>query len=101
MRLFCEKGYTSTNVADLLKAAGVSSGSLHSLFPGKQDLLLAVLDAYRSGIRKMLLEPAWRDVTDPIEKIFALLARYLQLPQDTHYLHGCPNRSPALTIHPP
>jgi AcrR family transcriptional regulator len=69
MKLFWEKGYGSTSVADVLQAAGVNSGSLYHFFPGKQDLLLAVLDAYREGIGPMLLAPAWR-VDDPIDKIF-------------------------------
>jgi AcrR family transcriptional regulator len=101
MRLFLEKGYGATSVADLLEAAGVDSESLDSLFSGKQDLLLAVLDAYRSGIREMLLEPAWRDVTDPIEKIFSLLARYRQLIVETDCLYGCPIGSLALEMHEP
>lgn len=101
MRLFCKKGYGYTSVADLLEAADVDSASLYSLFSGKQDLLLAVLDAYRSGIREMLLEPAWRDVTDPIEKIFSLLARYRQLIVETDCHYGCPIGSLALEIHEP
>ncbi len=36
----------------------------------------ALLDAYRSGIGPMLLQPAWDGVDDPIERIFALLRRY-------------------------
>jgi len=40
MRLFWEKGYGSTSVADVLQAAKVNSGSLYHFFPGKQDLLL-------------------------------------------------------------
>ena len=75
MRLFWEKGYGSTSIADILKAAGANSGSLYHFFPGKQDLLVAVLEAYRGGIYPMLLEPAWQGVTDPLERIFALLAR--------------------------
>src|SRR6185369_3427893 len=78
MKLFWEKGYGSTSVADVLHAAGVNSGSLYHFFPGKQDLLLAVLDAYREGIGAMLLAPAWERVDDPIDRIFALLARYRQ-----------------------
>ena len=62
MQLFCKKGYGSTSVADMLQAARVNSGSLYHFFPGKQDLLLAVLDAYHEGIGPMLLEPAWRGV---------------------------------------
>ena len=60
MKLFWEKGYGSTSVADVLQSARVNSGSLYHFFPGKQDLLLAVLDMYRDGIRRMLIEPAWR-----------------------------------------
>ena len=73
MMLFAQKGYGSTSVADILHAAGVNAGSLYYFFPGKQDVLLAVLDAYLRGIHPMLLAPAWKDVADPIERVFALL----------------------------
>jgi AcrR family transcriptional regulator len=101
MRLFWVKGYGSTSVADLLQAAGVNSGSLYHFFPGKQDLLLAVLDAYRAGIGEMLLAPAWRGVEDPIEKVFALLARYRHGIVETDCTYGCPIGSLALEIHEP
>src|ERR1700734_2038888 len=76
MLLFAEKGYGSTSVADILREAGANSGSLYHAFPTKQDLLLEVLRRYRDGIGPMLLAPAWADVEDPIERIFALLAAY-------------------------
>jgi len=43
MKLFWEKGYGSTSVADVLREAGANSGSLYHFFPGKQELLVAVL----------------------------------------------------------
>ena len=101
MQLFWEKGYGSTSVADVLQAAKVNSGSLYHFFPGKQDLLLAVLEAYRGGIGEMLLAPAWKGVADPIEKIFALLARYRQSVVQTDCVYGCPIGSLALEIHEP
>ena len=101
MQLFWEKGYGSTSVADVLQAAKVNSGSLYHFFPGKQDLLLAVLDMYHGGLRSMLLEPAWRGVTDPIERIFALLARYRRSLTDTDCFYGCPIGSLALELHEP
>jgi TetR/AcrR family transcriptional repressor of nem operon len=101
MRLFWEKGYGSTSIADVLQAARVNSGSLYHFFPGKQDLLLAVLDLYLAGIREMLLEPAWRGVADPIERIFALLARYRGSLTDTECTYGCPIGSLALELHEP
>ena len=101
MRLFWEKGYGSTSIADVLQAAKVNSGSLYHFFPGKQDLLLAVLDMYRDGIRTMLLEPAWRGVEEPIERVFALLARYRAALEDTDCFYGCPIGSLALELHEP
>ena len=101
MHLFWEKGYGSTSIADVLKSAAVNSGSLYHFFPGKQELLLAVLDAYHGGIGPTLLEPAWRGVEDPIERIFALLARYRRSLTDTDCSYGCPIGSLALELHEP
>jgi len=101
MELFWEKGYSSTSVADLLSRADVNAGSLYHFFPGKQDVLIAVLEAYRDGIGPMLLEPAWRGIDDPIEKIFALLARYRTHIVDTECTYGCPIGSVALELHEP
>ena len=101
LRLFAEKGYGSTSIADILKAADANAGSLYYAFPTKQDLLVAVLDAYREGIGPMLLQPAWAGTDDPIERIFALLARYRQGLEATDCLYGCPIGSLALELHEP
>jgi AcrR family transcriptional regulator len=101
MRLFAVKGYGATSIADILHEAGVNSGSLYHFFPTKQDLLLAVLDRYRLGIGPMLLEPAWAGVADPIERVFALLARYRQHLARSECTYGCPIGSLALELHEP
>lgn len=101
MELFWEKGYQSTSVADLLRHAGVHSGSLYHFFAGKQDVLLAVLDRYHAGIDEMLLAPVWKDVADPIERVFALLAKYRELIVQTDCTYGCPIGSLALELHEP
>jgi TetR/AcrR family transcriptional regulator, transcriptional repressor for nem operon len=101
MRLFAEKGYNSTSIADVLQTAQVNSGSLYHFFPGKSDLLAAVLTMYLNGIRQMLLDPAWHGVNDPLDKIFALLARYRKSLLDTDCLYGCPIGSLALELHEP
>ena len=101
MELFWEKGYGSTSIADILARASVNSGSLYHFFPGKQDLLVAVLEAYRDGIGPMLLEPAWQGIADPIEKIFALLGKYRELIATTDAFYGCPIGSLALELHEP
>lgn len=101
LRLFAQKGYASTSIADILQAADVNAGSLYHFFPGKQDVLLAVLDAYRQGIHPMLLDPAWKGVSDPIERVFALLARYRHALVSTDCTYGCPIGSIALEMHEP
>jgi TetR/AcrR family transcriptional repressor of nem operon len=101
MDLFWRKGYESTSVADVLQQAKVNSGSLYHYFPGKRELLLAVLDAYHAGIEPMLLEPAWNGVEDPVERIFALLGRYRQGLAMTQCTYACPIGSLALEIHEP
>jgi AcrR family transcriptional regulator len=101
MRLFAEKGYGSTSVADILREAGANSGSLYHAFPTKQDLLLEVLRRYRDGIGPMLLAPAWGGVEDPIERVFALLAAYRRMLVSTDCLYGCPIGSLALELHEP
>lgn len=101
MELFWLKGYASTSIADILSRSQVNSGSLYYFFPGKQDVLIAVLEAYRDGICPMLLEPAWGAVEDPIEKVFALLAQYRRLIVETECEYGCPIGSLALELHEP
>ena len=101
MMLFAEKGYGSTSIADILKRAEANAGSLYYAFPTKQDLLLAVLDAYREGLGPMLLEPAWAGTDEPIERIFALLARYRRGLELTDCVYGCPIGSLALELHEP
>lgn len=101
MRLFWEKGYGTTSIQDILRESKVHAGSLYHFFPTKQDLLPTVLERYQQGIYPMLLEPAWKGVEDPVEKVFALLARYRQALVSTDCFYGCPIGSLALEIHEP
>src|SRR5689334_24305103 len=101
MELFWLKGYGSTSIADILSGSQVNSGSLYYFFPGKQDVLIAVLEAYRDGIGAMLLEPTWGGVDDPVERVFALLASYRRALVETDCTYGCPIGSLALELHEP
>lgn len=101
MELFWEKGYLSTSVSDILSRSQVHSGSLYHFFPGKQDVLVGVLELYRDGIDEMLLAPNWEGVDDPIERVFALLAGYRTHLIVTDCTYGCPIGSLALEIHEP
>ena len=41
-RVFAEKGYAEAKVADIAQAAGVATGTVYGIFPGKEDLYRAV-----------------------------------------------------------
>lgn len=99
MELFWQKGYGSTSIADILSRTQLNSGSLYHFFPGKQDVLIAVLEAYRDGIDAMLLQPAWGDEPDPVGRVFKLLALYRGLILETDCTYGCPIGSLALELH--
>ena len=99
MELFFAKGYNSTSIADILSRTQLNAGSLYHVFPGKQDVLIAVLEWYRDGIEENLLKPAWEGVEDPIERIFALLDRYHWMIVETDNTFGCPIGSLALELH--
>lgn len=101
MELFWEKGFQSTSIADILSRTQAHSGSLYHAFPGKQDVLAAVLEAYRDGIDEWLLAPAWSGVDDPIERVFALLNGYRTQLVSTDCTYGCPIGSLALELHEP
>jgi TetR/AcrR family transcriptional regulator, transcriptional repressor for nem operon len=51
LKLFGEKGYQSTSVADVQRESDCHSGSFYHFFPTKQALLLAVLERYRTRDR--------------------------------------------------
>jgi AcrR family transcriptional regulator len=101
MELFWEKGYNSTSIADILSRTQIHSGSLYHFFPGKQDVLVGVLEFYRDGIKENLLDYAWRDVEDPIDRIFALLNGYRTQLLVSDFAHGCPIGNLALEIAEP
>lgn len=101
LELFYVKGFHSTSIADILSRSQVHSGSLYHFFPGKQDVLVAVLEFYRDGIKENLLDHAWFGVDDPIEKIFALLNGYRTGLVASDFQHGCPIGNLALEISEP
>jgi TetR/AcrR family transcriptional repressor of nem operon len=100
IELFWEKGFEAASMAELLKKARANSGSFYYFFKSKEDLLLAVLDTYEAMLYPVLLEPAWEGVHDPIERVFALLARYRMLILQTDCTYGCPIGRLALEVDP-
>lgn len=96
--LFWEKGYAASGMAEILERAQANAGSFYHFFPGKEALLLAVLESYLDGLAPVVLEPAFRRRRDPIERIFGILAGYRERLVSTGCRYGCPLGRLALEI---
>jgi AcrR family transcriptional regulator len=63
--VFAERGYDGARVADIARAAGVSSGAMYAHFASKADLLVGALRAHGQGqLADMLAADPDRSVTD-------------------------------------
>lgn len=88
------RGYGNTSMKDLLKAQGVSSGSMYHAFPGGKEALAA------ATIRQVGLDAAGliagvfatRSVRDGVTLIFDALQRDLV---QSDFTNGCPIGVPA------
>ena len=96
--LFFRQGYAATGVAQILKASNTNSGSLYHFFPGKEDLLVAVLEKYQALLEPRVLKPAFDRVEDPIERLFEVLEGYRLLLKATDFNLGCPIGNLALEV---
>lgn len=50
---FLEKGYTNTSVSDIIKASGLSSGSIYSHFSGKEDILISAINERLNSVKEL------------------------------------------------
>ncbi len=98
--LFWERGYAGTSMADLLAHAEVNSGSFYHFFESKEALLREVLEGYLFALRPMIVDPAYAQTDDPVERIFAILAGYRERILITDSKYGCPLGRLALEIDP-
>ncbi|HWC95893.1 MAG TPA: TetR/AcrR family transcriptional regulator [Candidatus Sulfopaludibacter sp.] len=96
--LFWERGYAATGIAEILARAQANAGSFYHFFPGKEALLLAVLDSYLEGLEPVIVQPAFAATPDPVERIFAILAGYRERLVQTDCSYGCPLGRLALEI---
>lgn len=50
---FLEKGYTNTSMSDIIKASGLSSGSIYSHFSGKEDILITAINERLENVKNL------------------------------------------------
>jgi AcrR family transcriptional regulator len=88
--LFWEHGYEATSLAEVVQKANAKTGSLYYFFKTKEELLLAVLDWYMENLFPVLIQPIVAHISDPIERVFALLDGYRKALVATGCTYGCP-----------
>ena len=50
---FLERGYINTSMSDIIKASGLSSGSIYSHFTGKEDILTTAINERLNRIKEL------------------------------------------------
>jgi TetR/AcrR family transcriptional regulator, cholesterol catabolism regulator len=74
-RLFAERGYHGTSMADLAEAMGVQKGSLYSLTGSKQELLVTIASEGAAAFHAAL--DALPENMEPLERVRAALRGHL------------------------
>jgi AcrR family transcriptional regulator len=96
--LFWKNGYAATGLAEILERAEAKPGSFYHFFKTKEELLLAVLRLYVETLWPVVMDPAFAESKDPVERIFHVLGFYRQNLIKTGCTYGCPIGRLALEI---
>lgn len=75
--LFRRKGYSTVMVKDICQESGVSASSFYSVFRGKDDILLCILQGHKDDFEGTMLEML--NAGTSLEKLWVLYNKYLKL----------------------
>ncbi len=71
--LMLSKGYPATTVDEICELAAVSKGSFYHAFETKEELGLAVLDAFQGRNAQLISDGPQARVADPVDRALLLL----------------------------
>ena len=93
LRLFGEKGYERTSIADIAKAVGVAQGLCYRYFPSKEALFDCAVDEY-AGLLAGQLRDAAADGRHTLRELIERMPASVEAPESKYYLafHGAENR---------
>jgi AcrR family transcriptional regulator len=75
-RVFAEQGFEAAKVQDISRAAGLSMGSIYSLFPGKEQLFASIMERRGSELLEVVRTVVAAHAP-PVEALEALAAAYV------------------------
>lgn len=87
-KLFKARGFYATGVDLIMQTANVSKRTLYKYFPTKNDLIVAVLDYYRTTVAEHLNQILHQKDITSRGKILAIFEDAKQWFEDTNF-HGC------------
>ena len=76
-RVFAEKGYDDAKVEEIAREAGLSLGTLYSVFRGKAEVFRAIHQTADEALLRRAVERV-RDVDDPLEAVLAGVRAYAE-----------------------
>jgi TetR/AcrR family transcriptional regulator, transcriptional repressor for nem operon len=97
--LFWLNGYGLTTVNQILDRAQANPGSFYHLFRTKENVLLTVLHNNTRLFVPTIVNPIFEKITDPIDRIFAILDVYRRNLVNSEFSCGCFIGKLALEIH--
>jgi TetR/AcrR family transcriptional regulator, transcriptional repressor for nem operon len=88
VRVFCERGFHGTSIADLAEATGLTVGSLYKAFADKDAMYLAALE-WQSSLRDAQLRDALEGCGSGCDKVRKVLEFIADLSCGATGLEGC------------
>jgi AcrR family transcriptional regulator len=71
--LFAEKGFETTSISEVAKAAGIGKGTVYEYFSSKEELTLTAFMAWIEGMMEPGLEEMLLSVDDPEQRLRLLV----------------------------
>jgi len=83
------RGFNGTTVEDICKTAGVTKGGFFHYFESKDAVADAALATFTEARNEIFREAPFRQVADPLERVFARLDFEKDLIESSGKLKGC------------
>jgi len=92
--LIATRSYADVGVAEICRAAEVKKGSFYHFFPSKRELTLAVLDNTFVSFKTQLLNEAFSQMHQPMQRLNLLVQMLYEyqagIAMETGFVPGCP-----------
>jgi len=93
--IFNKKGYAGTSLQDLIKATGLTKGSIYGNFENKDEVATAAFDYNINGVNKRIAEYVVLKTT-ATEKLIAITEYYRENWKQVFERGGCPLQNASI-----